>query len=84
MSLFIILVNKQEFLFSFFSNLAVMLFKFGAYLYTGSATMLSESIFVFTESWSRDRSHAKTTAKKSIRILSNFFAIITSRLFCQM
>lgn len=44
MSLFIILVNKQEFLFSFFSNLAVMLFKFGAYLYTGSATMLSESI----------------------------------------
>lgn len=26
------------------SNLAVMLFKFGAYLYTGSATMLSESI----------------------------------------
>lgn len=28
----------------FHSNTAVMMFKFGAYLYTGSATMLSESI----------------------------------------
>lgn len=32
------------FSYHFHSNLAVMLFKFGAYVYTGSATMLSESI----------------------------------------
>lgn len=43
-TLFIALDRSVLFVDVFNSNLAVMLFKFGAYLYSGSATMLSESI----------------------------------------
>lgn len=45
----------------FFSNFTVMVFKFGAYLYTGSASMLSEAVHSLADFANQVRRHYYTS-----------------------